>query len=47
MSRRTRKFFTFVACALTAAAIITLAQAAFPPEQGPDQSALLLPAEPR
>ncbi|MBX3507948.1 hypothetical protein [Parvibaculum sp.] len=44
MSRRTRKFLTFVACALTAAAIITLAQAAFAPDPGQDQRALLMPS---
>lgn len=44
MSRRTRRFLTFVACALTVAAVLTLAQTAFPPDQGADQRALLLPS---
>ena len=43
MTRRTRKFLTFVAVALTVAAVLTLAQSRFPAEPGVEQRALLQP----
>lgn len=46
MSKRARKLLIFVAIALTAAALISLAQSRFPPASGEagGQRALLLPA---
>lgn len=46
MSRRARKLLIFVAIALTAAALISLAQSRFPPAPGEagEQRALLAPA---
>jgi hypothetical protein len=43
MSRRTRRFLTFVAVVLTVAAVLSLAQSRFPQEPGAEQRALLHP----